>query len=158
MRKKCYLCAKDGVMKSAAPDKGYNKIMKELPTVNEPGSVYFYLSKNKVDNTYIELMDELVSLNDTIISNWLNITPRTLRNYRSKDAGLKDNTKEHIISILSLFKHGISVFGTTAVFEQWLSTPNYLLDEKAPMDFLDTISGIRLIDNRLTAMEYGENV
>ncbi|RYE00076.1 MAG: DUF2384 domain-containing protein [Sphingobacteriales bacterium] len=145
-------------MKSAAPGKGYSKIMKELPAVNEPGSVYFYLSKNNVDNTYIELMDELVTLNDTVISNWLNITPRTLRNYRSKDAGLKDNTKEHIISILSLFKHGISVFGTTAIFGQWLSAPNYFLDEKPPMDFLDTISGIRLIDNRLTAIEYGENV
>ncbi|OJV54886.1 MAG: hypothetical protein BGO31_16215 [Bacteroidetes bacterium 43-16] len=145
-------------MKSEAPNKGYNKIMKELPTVNEPGSVYFYLSKNNVNNTYIELMDELVTLNDTVISNWLNITPRTLRNYRSKEANLKDNTKEHIISILSLFKHGIAVFGTTAVFEQWLAAPNYFLDEKAPMDFMDTISGISLIDNRLTAMEYGENV
>lgn len=145
-------------MKAANANKEYKGIMKDLPTVNEPGSVYFYLSKNNVDSTYIELMDELVSLNDSVISDWLNITPRTLRNYRSKDVSLKDNTKEHIISILSLFKHGISVFGSTDAFEQWLSAPNFLLDEKRPLEFLDTISGIRLIDNRLTAMEYGENV
>ncbi len=145
-------------MKALNSNKEYKSIMEELPVVNEPGSVYFYLSQKNVDNTYIELMDELVSLNDTVIADWLNVTPRTLRNYRSKDVTLKDNTKEHIISILSLFKHGISVFGTAELFEQWLSAPNFLLDEKKPLEFLDTISGIRLIDNRLTAMEFGENV
>lgn len=145
-------------MKTIASNKEYKSIMQDLPVVNEPGSVYFYMTKNNVDNTYIELMDDLISLNDTVIADWLNITTRTLRNYRSKEVSLKDNTKEHIISILSLFKHGIAVFGSAAVFEQWLSVPNFLLDEKAPMDFLDTISGIRLIDNRLNAMEFGENV
>lgn len=29
---------------------------------------------------------------------------------------------------------------------------------KAPLSFLDTISGIKWVDNRLTAMEYGENI
>ena len=43
-------------------------------------------------------------------------------------------------------------------FEHWLTTPNILLDNKAPMDFLDTVSGLKFIDNRLTAMEFGENV
>ncbi|HRP90286.1 MAG TPA: DUF2384 domain-containing protein [Edaphocola sp.] len=136
----------------------YKSIMEEIPVVDDPGSVYFYLSKTNINNTYIDLIDELTSINDTTIAHWLNITPRTLRNYRAKDATLKDNTKEHIVSILALFKHGIHTFGSVKPFEKWLSTPNFFLDEKAPSDFLDTISGIRFIDNRLTAMEYGENV
>lgn len=43
-------------------------------------------------------------------------------------------------------------------FELWLSQKNYLLDNRAPEDFLETISGIKFIDNRLTAIEFGENV
>ncbi len=138
--------------------KKYQNIMEEIPLVAEPGSVYFYLSKTNVDNTFIGLMDNITSVNDTTIAQWLNITPRTLRNYRVKDAVLKDNTKEHIVSILALFKHGIATFGSVELFEKWLSSPNFFLDEKSPSDFLDTISGIRFIDNRLTAIEYGENV
>lgn len=137
--------------------KNYPTLMKDLPAVHEPAGVYYYLSNHQIGKPYLQLLDKIVSLNDLIISNWLNITPRTLRNYRKDDANIKDNTKEHIVSILSLFKHGIAVFGDSKSFEQWLTAPNLLLDHQKPMDFLDTISGIRLIDNRLTAMEYGEN-
>ncbi|HTO14245.1 MAG TPA: antitoxin Xre/MbcA/ParS toxin-binding domain-containing protein [Edaphocola sp.] len=139
-------------------EKTYQNIMEQIPIVSEPGSVYFYLSKTNIDKTFIGLIDKLTTVNDSTIAQWLNITPRTLRNYRVKDATLKDNIKEHIISILSLFKHGISTFGGVNLFEKWLSSPNFFLDEKAPSEFLDTISGIRFIYNRLTAMEYGENV
>ncbi|MFV0196773.1 MbcA/ParS/Xre antitoxin family protein [Empedobacter falsenii] len=57
-----------------------------------------------------------------------------------------------------MYKHGLEVFNTKDDFEKWLTTPNVLLDKKAPMDFLDTVSGLKFIDNRLTAIEYGENV
>ena len=43
-------------------------------------------------------------------------------------------------------------------FETWLTLQNPLLDNRAPADFLNTISGIQFIDSRLTAMEFGENV
>ncbi|MEG0984268.1 MbcA/ParS/Xre antitoxin family protein, partial [Algoriella sp.] len=91
-------------------------------------------------------------------SKWLNITTRTYRNYKTKDVSLKDNTKEQIVLLISLYKHGLDVFMTKEDFEHWLTTPNILLDNKAPMDFLDTVSGLKFIDNRLTAMEFGENV
>lgn len=119
--------------------------------------MYYYISNNIINNTYIEMLHKLIGFSDTIIANWLNITTRTLRNYKSKNTVLKDNTKEHIVSILSLYRHGIEVFNTKENFEKWLATENILLSNKQPKDFLDTISGIRLIDNRLTAIEFGEN-
>lgn len=100
----------------------------------------------------------MVTLTDEVISKWLNITPRTFRNYKTTDARLKENTREHVISLLSLYKHGTEVFESKEKFEKWLAQENFFLDNKAPMNFLETISGIRLIDGRLTPMEYGENV
>ena len=105
------------------------------------------------------LLDSIIGLNDSVLSDWLNITPRTYRNYKQNtDVVLKGNVKEHIVLLLSLYKHGVEVFGNTPDFEHWLTEKNRLLDNEAPYSFLTTVSGIKFIDNRLTALEYGENV
>lgn len=138
--------------------KRQKKVIDEIPEVNDFTNIYFYVNHYDIDQSYIQLLDELSGLKDEIISKWLNITTRTYRNYKTKNVSLKDNTKEHIVLLLSLYKHGLEVFNTKEEFEQWLTTPNFLLDSKSPMDFLDTISGLKFIDNRLTAIEFGENV
>jgi uncharacterized protein (DUF2384 family) len=139
--------------------KPYKQLEKELPTVNDSTQMYYYISNNNINNGYLGMLQKLIGLNDDILSKWLNITTRTLHNYKkAKEVTLKDNTKEHIVSLLSLYKHGAEVFNTKENFEKWLMASNYYLDNKAPKDFLDTISGIRLIDNKLSAIEFGENV
>lgn len=139
--------------------KPYQYLEQELPTVNDSAQMYYYISNHNINGFYLNMLQKLIGLNDDILSKWLNITTRTLHNYKkAKEVNLKDNTKEHIVSLLSLYKHGTAVFDTKENFEKWLVAPNFYLDQKAPKDFLDTISGIRLIDNKLTAIEFGENV
>lgn len=129
-----------------------------LPVVNEAASVYFTVANAQHGRYYIKMLENTVRLNDDIIADWLNITPRTYRNYKAKDAALKPNMKEHVIMLLALYEHGEDVFSGVGRFEKWLSTPNVLLDNTAPLHFMNTISGIQMIDDRLTALEYGENV
>lgn len=134
------------------------RIIQEIPMVNDSSAVYFYAIKSKSDLEFINILDNIIGLKVEILSKWLNITTRTFRNYRnSSNLILKENTKEHIILILSLYKHGSEVFENIQNFELWLSKENALLDHRAPIDFMETISGIQFIDHRLTAMEYGEN-
>ena len=71
---------------------------------------------------------------------------------------MKPYLQEHVFILLSLFKHGIEFFGTSGKFGEWLQKENYFFDNDKPINFLDTISGIRFTDSRLTAMEYGDNV
>ena len=140
-------------------DKRQQKIIEDIPSLNDFSKIYFYTVQSKFDNDFVRTLDNLIGLNDNVLSNWLNITPRTFRNYKKNtDLVLKGNIKEHIVLILSLYKHGIDVFGSTEGFENWLSAKNHLLDNDSPAKFLDTVSGIKFIDNRLTALEYGENV
>ncbi len=139
--------------------KPYNIIeSNEIPVVSEPMALYNYTRTHTINSSYIRLLDDVIGLTDEIVAKWLNITTRTFRNYKNKDTQLKDNTQEHVVALLSLYKHGTEVFGNKENFEKWLTSENFFLDQKAPMDFLDTISGIRVIDNRLTSMEFGENV
>lgn len=146
-------------MSTATLNKNQKKIIEEIPSLNDFSKIYFYTVQSKFDNDFVKTLDSVIGLNDDILSNWLNITPKTFRNYKKNaDLVLKGNIKEHIVLILSLYKHGIEVFGSTVDFEKWLSAENRLLDNEAPSKFLDTVSGIKFIDNRLTALEYGENV
>src|SRR5690606_7310118 len=124
----------------------------------EYAATYLYATQPRNDIEYINTLKRLIGLKLTTLARWLNITPRTFKNYLDKgDITLKENLREHIIMVLSLYRHGTEVFGNVPDFEAWLSAKNVFLDNKAPADFLDTISGIRFIDSRLTAMEYGDN-
>jgi len=38
----------------------------------------------------------------------------------------------------------------------WLKTENFYFDQEKPMIFIDTASGIKFIDDRLTGLEYGD--
>jgi uncharacterized protein (DUF2384 family) len=63
-----------------------------------------------------------------------------------------------MLLLTALYKHGSSVFESTQNFNKWLKTANLFFDNQEPITFLDTITGIRFVDDRLTALEYGDNV
>ena len=58
----------------------------------------------------------------------------------------------------SLVEHGIEIFGTKENFQCWLEKENFFFGKKAPAEFMTTDSGIKFIDDRLTGIEYGDNV
>jgi uncharacterized protein (DUF2384 family) len=130
----------------------------EIPEIGNFTKILFYLRQNNVNWIYFNYLKEITTLNDEIISAWLNINSKTLRAYRKPESISKDNIKEHLVLLISLYEHGIDVFESTEYFDKWLLADNYFLDNKPPKDFLDTITGIKFIDDRLTALEYGDNV
>ncbi|MBK9320080.1 MAG: DUF2384 domain-containing protein [Bacteroidetes bacterium] len=48
-------------------------------------------------------------------------------------------------------------FGEKDLFIEWLNENNYYFDNKPPIYFIDTVAGIKFIDNQLTGMQYGDN-
>lgn len=83
---------------------------------------------------------------------------KTFHTYRKPGIISKENTQEHVILLLGLYQHGKEVFETRENFDTQLITPNFFLEKKAPKDLLGTITGIKIIDDRLTALEFGDNV
>jgi len=130
----------------------------EIPEISNFTKVLFYLRQNNINWVYFNYFKQLTTLNDEIISDWLNINSKTLRAYRKPESVSKDNIKEHLVLLISLYKHGIDVFESAENFDRWILAENYFLDNKAPKEFLETISGIKFVDDRLTAIEYGDNV
>lgn len=107
---------------------------------------------------FVNLVKEYTNLTDELLSDWMNISIKTFRSYRKQDSDLKDNHKEQSLLLISLFKHGLELFENHDNFYDWLTKDNLFIDGEKPITFLKTVSGIRFIDNRLTAMEYGDNV
>ncbi len=133
-------------------------VLYEVPGQISDSEVLTVLQKKDINWKYINTLKELTDFNDDVISEWLNISVRTLRTYRQPENKFKENIKEHILLLISLIKHGIQVFGSSKLLNQWLNSANFYFDGKNPNDYLNTVSGIRFVDDRLTAMEYGDNV
>lgn len=142
-------------MTTQVPYKG----IKNIPDISNYADIFFYIQKNTIDWHYLTYLKQVTTFNDEVISDWLNISVKTLRAYRKPDTiDFKENLKEHIVLILGLYEHGINVFENKENFDKWLNTQNIFFDYKLPKNYLDTVSGIKFIDDRLTAIEHGDNI
>jgi uncharacterized protein (DUF2384 family) len=138
--------------------KEYTNSYAEVPAILSDSDILTILQTRDVNWQYVKTIKSLTNINDDVLSEWLNISVKTFRTYRQPKNKFKESLKEHIILLLSLFNHGIAVFGTHIEFDLWLKTSNFYLDNRRPDTFLNTVSGIRFVDDRLTAMEFGDNV
>lgn len=144
-------------MAKTKEEKADYAVLEKVPQRLGDVEVIGYMDRNTINVSYLQAIKQSTRYKDDKISTWLNISPRTMRSYGSSTQ-FKKNTKEQILLLLAVFKHGIRVFGSKEAFDDWLDTPNFYFDNKKPIALLDTSSGVRYINDRLTAMEYGDNV
>lgn len=107
---------------------------------------------------YFSILKLITNCDDKEISEWLSISEKTFRSYKLSSGKAKPILGERAVMLISLFKHGIEIFGSEQSFKKWLDTKNVFFDQEKPSSFMDTASGIKFIDDRLTGMEYGDNV
>jgi uncharacterized protein (DUF2384 family) len=133
-------------------------IVDSLPDRINDSAVLTYLQTTDIDWEYVDAIKKLTNFNDNILSGLLNVSVKTFRSYKQPANKLNANLREQVLLLLSLIKHGISVFGNIKEFEVWLKKENFYFDNKNPMSFLNTVTGIKFVNDRLTAIEFGDNV
>ena len=137
------------------------KIHQTIPSgidQNEILNILYPISGEGKSKLYFNALKSISEQDDKEISDWLGMTEKTYRNYRNEDRVVKTNLMEHLVMLISLFKHGIEVFGTPHQFKKWLTTSNFYFSNKEPERYMNTVSGIKFIDDRLTGIEFGDNV
>lgn len=143
-------------MKTAASPE--NRILLDVPRHINDSEILTFLYTRDVNWQYVNAMKSLTDFTDATLSEWLNISVKTFRQYKKPQNAFKENVKEQVLLLLALIKHGIDVFGSVNEFEQWLYRKNFYFDNKSPNTYLTTVTGIKFVDDRLSAMEYGDNV
>jgi uncharacterized protein (DUF2384 family) len=142
----------------ARAQKAEASILEEVPARVNESEILYLLNHKEIDWHYVNAVKKLTAVNDDVLADWLNLSVKTFREYRKPHSVFKENFKEQVLVLLALFKHGTSVFGTAKEFENWLNTANFHFDGQKPASFLSKITGVRFVDERLTAMEHGDNV
>lgn len=132
--------------------------IQNIPERISDSEVLHMLKSENINGEYISYVKEFSKINDEILSEWFNINVKTFRSYKKQDTILKENLQEQVVLLISLYKHGIEVFGEVEDFNKWLDTENFFLENSKPITYLKTVTGIRFVDDRLTAMEFGDNV
>lgn len=133
-------------------------ILRDVPGNINDSEILYFLHTKDINWQHVNAIKTLTDFNDDILSDWLNVSVKTFREYKKPQTTFKENVKEQVLLLLSLIKHGIGVFGSVKEFDQWLNRKNFYFDNKSPNSFLNTVTGVKFVDDRLTAMEYGDNV
>ncbi|MDH7461750.1 MbcA/ParS/Xre antitoxin family protein [Chitinophagaceae bacterium 26-R-25] len=135
-----------------------SEVLENVPRNINDSEILHLLYTTDINWKYVDVIKTFTHFNDDVLSDWLNISVKTFREYKKPKSVFKENVKEQVLLLLSLIKHGTNIFGSVREFNNWLNTENFYFDSKSPALFMNTITGIKFIDDRLTAMEYGDNV
>jgi putative toxin-antitoxin system antitoxin component (TIGR02293 family) len=82
-------------------------------------------------------------------------TVKTIQNYLTRKSTLDAALSEKLLKSFALFDKGVEIFGTADSFHRWLNKPAYGLGYQIPMLLMDTITGIKLIEEELIRIEFG---
>lgn len=139
--------------------KNTDGLIKKIPERLDDYEIIHYLRSNKLSSKHIIAIKVMSNMTDKRMSEILNVSERTLRGYRSVKKFIeKPSFKEKAFILLTLLKHGRSVFGSDEKFQLWLEQENFALGGEKPISFLNSYTGINFIDDRLTGLEYGDNL
>jgi putative toxin-antitoxin system antitoxin component (TIGR02293 family) len=98
----------------------------------------------------------LSGISSARIETVLNRSLKTFQNYRESETPLDPTTSEKLLLLFALYHRGSVVFGNSDELAKWMSEPSFGLGNQLPLDLLDTITGIRLVDDELARIEYGD--
>lgn len=133
------------------------EIFEGIPSKIDTNRTLQLIKSGQSTRKYFGMLKTLTNEDDEEISDWLDISVKTFRSYKNTQKVTKSALTEHVIMLISLFKHGQEIFGSYLDFKGWLGKENYYFERRSPIQFMDSISGIKFIDDRLTAMEFGDN-
>lgn len=106
--------------------------------------------------TVFKRVADLPGLDPEHLATLLDVSVKTVQRHVKEDKKLSPTQSEHLLKIIDLFQQGEEIFGSLSAFERWLSKPAYGLGGKTPLELLQTIVGIELIEEELTRIAYGD--
>ena len=164
--KKFYLCGKERKMGNYKPKENQQKSRVEEPMAVYAGRSIF--NRFSIQDDYKLLKkaregvktDVFYSLADAIkmpeknLATLINLSPRTISNYRDQEKELDPIYSEHLLKLINLYNLGKEIFGSIEEFSLWMNRPFWNSEER-PIDFISTSGGVDLIYEEIEKLAQG---
>jgi putative toxin-antitoxin system antitoxin component (TIGR02293 family) len=97
---------------------------------------------------------EKVNLDERRLYSYLDVTKRTLENYKPKQR-LRLYISDRLIHLAELYAKGKEIFQSFQHFNEWLNRPSIDLNSQKPIDLIQTRKGVDDILHVLGRIEHG---
>lgn len=156
-----------------AIDKKYkkHKTTEAVPTVSEPAGAYstrpifrHFLIKDEyalvkkaragVKTEVFYSLANAIKMPEKTLASVINLSPRTISNYREQERHLDPAYSEHLLKLINLYSFGEEVFGSLEELTLWMNRPFWNSEEK-PIDFITTSGGVDLVYEEIEKLAQG---
>jgi putative toxin-antitoxin system antitoxin component (TIGR02293 family) len=132
------------------------KVLKKYEkSFENPISIYLSSKKGLKPEAVFDLF-LLLHFTGSMVEEVLFKSLKTFSNYKKNNTPLDAAVSEKVLTLFSLYNKGISLFGSVEEFNNWIDLPAFGLGDQIPKHLLSTITGIRLVEDELTRIEYGD--
>ena len=97
---------------------------------------------------------DVAKLSEKSLAAIINLSARTVSNYKEGDKSLEPVYSEHLLKLIHLFEKGEIAFGNVDEFNYWLKKPLWKSKE-APIDWIITSGGVDLVSKELDKLMMG---
>ena len=97
---------------------------------------------------------ETINMPEKHLAAVINISSRTISNYKNEEKLLDPIYSEHLLKLISLFEKGEEIFGNVDEFNYWLKKP-FWHNNTTPNDLINTIGGVDLIAEEMEKLAMG---
>lgn len=103
-----------------------------------------------------QVMAGFTIINEKQFYSVLGITERTMqRRAASATKTLDANASDRALRLVTVMHQATEVLGSQEAAERWLSSPAMGLDQRVPIDLLQSSEGTAMVKTLLSRMEYG---
>lgn len=89
------------------------------------------------------------------VSELMEVDPSTLSRWKKEDKTLTRLLTKSIMDMDKIVFKGVRIFGSEALFSEWLHTSNVSLGDRIPADMMRDPYGLELVEKALEAMSWG---
>lgn len=127
------------------------------PDSANPGATYALLAAERsgIPFAEVEALKKRYSLTDGELLGLLRMNLRTLQRRRKARQPLDAHESAAFIAAARALAYGQEVFGDIEKLMRWVRHPNGSLNRERPLDLLATTTGLQLVRDTLTRIEYG---
>ena len=97
---------------------------------------------------------ETVKIPEKNLAVIINLSARTIGNYKTQRKMLAPAYSEHLLKLIALFEKGEDIFGNIDEFNYWLKKPLWNSEDK-PSDWIVTQGGVDMIMEELDRLAQG---